>query len=49
MKILNYSELNVFKKIKSFGEISSKRFVREKCIQDSWMLLIIIVDNIIID
>ena len=39
--IYENSELNVFKIIKFLGEISSnwasKLFIRNKCIQDSWI------------
>ena len=51
--IYENSELNVFKIIKFLGEISSnwasKLFIRNKCIQDSWILLIIIVNNVTIN
>ena len=48
--ICEYIKLNVFENIKFLGEISSNwQFIRNKCIQDSWILLIIIVNNITVD
>ena len=48
--ICKYIKLNVFENIKFLGEISSNwQFIRNKCIQDSWILLIIIVNNITVD
>ena len=43
-------ELKVFKNIRFLGEISNNVISNiYKCIQDSWILLIIIVDNITVD
>ena len=49
--IYKNSELKVFKNIKFFGEILSNwpnDLLGTNCIQDYWILLIIIVNNIIL-
>ena len=41
------SKVNIFKNKKFLGEISSNLlFIRNECIQDSWIFLIIVVTNI---
>ena len=51
--IYENSELNVIKNINVLGEISNnwptKWFIRNKCIEDSWIMFIIVVDNITMD
>ena len=51
--IYENSELNVIKNINVLDEISNnwpnKWFIRNKCIEDSWIMFIIVADNIIMD
>ena len=50
--IYENSELRIFKNIKLLGEISNNwpnDSLGTKCIQDSWVLLIIVVNNITMD
>ena len=44
--IYENSELKVFESIKFFGQVFNNWFIRNKYIQDSWILLIIVVNNI---
>ena len=45
-------EWNIFEKVQMLGEnylVIDKRFIRNKCIEDSLILLKVVVDNITMD